>query len=202
MRNKIIGLFGLGVLALSAVIVFQPSLVKANPFEFLLENNGTQSPTATTSVTYMTPGTATTTYTYDTYAGSSADPYATNNLALELQLTGSSTPVATSNYATTTYSIAIEYSNDNLDWYSDNYTPFATTTVNVNPTTPITRTITLGYSQLTDGSLLATTTPTKRLINVQAPTRYVRAVISIPIGTNATNGAVWGQFAGQKETPQ
>ena len=159
---------------------------KANPLEFLVENSATGSISAsTTALGYLSPGAGTTTVAYDSYNYGNADQYATNALSLVLQFTGSTTPI-NGTVATTTYNVAIEYSQDNLDWYTANGGLLATTTA-------------LGW-ETSKGVLIASTTPTKLLLNLTAPTRYVRAIVSIPLGS--TNGSVWGEFIGQKETPR
>lgn len=186
MKTKLIGLIGLVSIIVAGVAYSIPYIARANPSEFLVENSTTGSVIASTTVMgYLSPGVGTTTIpAYDTYNYGNAGQYATNNLALVLQFTGSTTP-SNSAVATTTYNVAIEYSQDDVDWYSSATSQFATTT-------------TLGW-ETTGGVLVGSTTPTKVLLNLSAPTRYVRAIVSIPQGS--TNGSVWGSFIGQKQTP-
>lgn len=183
---------------IAAFVAFYQAPVHANPLGFA---NGAMTATATTSLKYMKPGTATTTFTYDAYGvngsnqSNSGNTNAPTKLALALQFTGSSTP-KNSAIATTTYKVSLEYSTDNKDWYGDAYTAFGTTTNAQNITLLTSRTFKLG-TQTSKGVLIGSTTPTKVLIGIEAPTRYVRAVVTIPIGS--TNGAVWGELLPEKE---
>lgn len=164
----------------------------ANP-SYFARSPGTSS--ATTSPRFMTAGTATTTETFNTSVGTSQ---AMNSAVLYLFLVGS-TSVQTS-YATTTYNVALEYSDNGIDWGGDTYIDggaTATTSQVLSFTNPNTRNVVLGGISTLGGTVLATTTGTVRLMNVPTPTKYVRAVISIPAGS--TNGAVWAQFIGKRE---
>lgn len=178
-------------------------IAHANP-SFFLRN---QTANATTTLSYLTPGAATsTTPTFDLGAGGGQGG---DSAILALALTGSTTP-SNATFATTTYSVAIEYSqggngNDcvatptSCDWYADGMFP-ATTTTSVGISGTKVHTITLGTETL-NGIKLASTTPTKVLYEVPAPTRYVRAVISVVPGANATNGAVWAEFIAKRQNP-
>ncbi len=197
MVNRLnLGIF-IGIVA-AAILAFAV-VTKANPLEFLVENTTTGSVTASTTLLgYLSAGTGTSTIPYDTYNFGNANTYASNGLALALQFTGSTTPT-NSAVATTTYNVTFEYSQDNIDWYSDAYLLRATTTNPLLAATPISTTFVLG-TQTSGGLKVGSTTPTKFLLNVPAPTRYVRAIITIPSGS--TNGAVWGLFIGQKQSSQ
>lgn len=179
-----------------AIAIFASSgfyfTARANPSFFVRS----QSATATSTVSYMTPGTATTTIPSFDLGVSGAQ--GADSAVLALQFTGSTTP-NNSAVATTTYNVAIEYSQDNVDWYSDSYSQFGTTTVAQNITTQTSRSISLG-TQTIKGSLIASTTPTKVVINVPSPMRYVRAIISVAIGS--TNGSVWGEFVAKRQGAQ
>lgn len=175
-------------LILAIVMMFSVSFVQANPSFFIRQNNGVSTTATSTMLGYLTPGTATTTIYFDSQAN--GNPYGAESAILALQLTGSTTPVAGSTVATTTYKIGIEYaqagencitSPTSCDWYSDS--SFATTT-------------TLGW-QTEKGVLVASTTPTKIFVDIPTPTRYTRTIISIPAGS--TNGAVWAEFVAKKE---
>lgn len=178
-------------LVLAALVLGSGVLVvKANPSFFVR---------STAATGYMTPGTATTTATFDTGVNAAGS---VDSAFLALQLTGSTSPFATTNYATTTYNIAIEYSQDSVDWYKDAHT-IGTTTAAMNATQPVTRTISLGSTALdanvSGGVALSTTTPTKMIFEVPTPTRYVRAVITIPVSSTGTNGFVRAEFIGKRQ---
>lgn len=174
--------------ALASWFLFAPG-AGANPASYTRQ----QSAAATSTLAYIQPDTATTTLaTLDSQGGNT---FALNASAvLALQLLGSSSPsgngVGAVNYATTTFNIGFEYSQDGIDWYRAAATSTESTSVG-----PTFFNITLGTTTQA-GLVLSTTTPTKRLVTVPTPTRFVRPVISIPGGTN---GAVWGEWVAQKQ---
>lgn len=193
-------LLGVGLLAL---VVSFGAVAKANPSLFLLGQLSSSSST----VTYLTPGTASTTIGSLSSSGTSLGYFdlgaggaqGADSAILALQFTGSSTP-NNSAIATTTFNVSIEYSQDRSDWYGDSYDGFATSTVTQNRSANTVYKFTLG-TQLLSGNVVASTTPTKFLINIPTPTRYVRAIVTIPTGTGSTNGAVWGQFIAKRQAP-
>ena len=152
------------------------------------------NPIATSTITYMTPGTATTTLTYDSFhSGQSA----TNGIALLLQVTASTSQ--------TQFNINEEYSQDGIDWYQGNATVagaygYATTSLPVN----------IGqvaqyqwqYSTSTPGlgANGAFQNTDNRIINLPTPTRFIRAIITLKIG--GANGGVWAQLIPMKTQPQ
>ena len=183
--NYKLGIVGTRVILAVGLLLVQS--VMANPLLF----SRNQTATATTTKSYMTPGTATTTLVFDSNAG--GDSFASDSATLFLQLTGSTTP-SNAAVATTTFKVTFEYAHSILgtdcltdqtlcDWYSDGIV--ATTTK-------------LGW-QTEKGVLVASTTPTKIFLDVPTPTRYVRANISVANITSNLNGAVWAQFIAQKQ---
>ena len=81
MRNKILAAI-LGTCAIFGIAF----VVHASPLEIHQSNT-----TATTTVSYMTPGTGTTTYYYDSYGSGYADPNAADRANMLVQFTASST---------------------------------------------------------------------------------------------------------------
>lgn len=189
---------GIGAaICLVAVLVFASyNFAKANPSFF--NRKGTNATLATSTQAFITPGAATSTLTYDLGLGAAQGA---DSAILALAFTGSSTP-SNSALATTTYNVSIEYSQDGIDWYGDGMFP-STTTPNVGVGAAKTHSITLG-TQTTGGSLIGSTTPTRVLFEVPTPTRYVRAVFSIPLqlnGTNNANGALYAEFVSKRQNP-
>ena len=171
---------------------------KANPLEFLVENQGTYGPTATTSITYMTAGTATTTSNvYDTYANGNGNTYATNKLALEVQFTASSTASTLGwfyEYTQGTAGADCVNTPKSCDWYADN-TLLATTTVN---TATVAQTYVWTFASSTQGGGLPSGNRVNKMFIVPTPARYVRAVLYLVPAS--ANGGVWAAFIGQKES--
>ncbi len=163
-----------GLIAIAAFGFFLTA--HANPSFFI--RSGT---TATTSpIGFITPGLATTTIpSFDLGVGGAQGA---DSVILALQFTGSTTPNNAA-IATTTFKVIVEQSQNNVDWYSDS--SFATTTV-------------LGWETI-NGVLIASSSPTKFAIPVSAAMRYVRANVSIPLGS--TNGSVWAEFIAKRQNP-
>lgn len=161
-------------------------VARANP-SFFTRANGLAcgSLTATTSVSYMTAGTATTTYTFDTGCATAGSA---DSAVFVAQLTGSSTA--------TILTTSFEYSQDGVDWYSDSLSQGATTT-SAQALTPA-RTYTLAFASTTVGGLGGVGNGrVYRAITVPTPTRYVRAIQSLTPAS--TNGAVWGEFVSKRQ---
>lgn len=175
------------IIALLAIIVGTAHTAEANPIFF---PTTCQTATATTSVTYMSAGLATTTLSCDSY--SSGNPRGALRMSLLTQFAATSSSIL---------KINIEYSQDNIDWYQDggniNFN-FATTTKpfdigQVNS-------YTYNYSSTTPGLGAALNATSTRIVLINTPTRYVRAVYTIPSGSTA--GAVWAQLVPIKEASQ
>ena len=172
--------------------------VHANPSYF---SPTAQTATATTTPTYMTPGTATSTLVFDSFGNGST--YSVNSTELFVQFSGSST----TSQLNTTLEYANSYSGTDCsliptscDWYQDtfsNVTAYSTSTTGISLNTIPSYTWTLASSTV-NGVL--TSGPTKKAVAVKIPTRYVRAVFTCGIG--GTNCAVWAQFNPSKERPE
>lgn len=164
---KIAGI--LVALFVTALLLFLAPIAKANPLAFLTP---VQTATATSSVAYMTSGLATSTLTFDSYAQGQIK--ATDKGILLLQTVASST--------SSVFTIAFQYSQDNIDWYNDNTTA---TTTNTNVAVP----------QVFSFTATGTAT-TSRALPVNFPTRYVRVQSSV-LGAS---GAVWQQIVPQRQS--
>lgn len=173
------------------------STVKANPSFFVRQNNGTTT-TASTTVTYMTAGTATTTKYFD--AGV-AGAQAVDNAVFLTQLTGSSTGAVLNvafEYAMPTSGADCIATPTACDWYADalfaNTNASSTQKYSINNANAFALTFASttqgGAAGRGDGRIL-------RAVTVPTPTRYVRAVMTLPSGS--TNGAVWGEFTGKRQ---
>lgn len=151
------------------------NVANANPLQF---KPTVQTATATSSVAYMTAGTATSTLTIDSNAP--GQPFVTDQMALLIQNVASST--------SSILNIAIQYSQDGIDWYSDNGTVVATST-------PFQIQVADTYTWTAAG-----TATTSKALFVRTPTRFVRAVFSVPAGAAA--GGVWAQWVPSRQISQ
>lgn len=167
----VIGIFGITGTAL------------ANPSYF---STGVKTDTETSSVDYLTPGTGTTTLTYDTYV--SGQTTKADSAALLTQFAGSSTAAI--------LGINLEYSQDGIDWYKDNLDLGATTTQSVSLNTA--KSYSWNFASSTVGGGVVTNangaTSTK-IFTVKTPTRYIRAIYTI----TGANGAIWATLIPSKE---
>lgn len=169
MKNK--SIVGGAVVAALGIALSFAAFAHANPSYFVPT---VQTAAATSTASYMTPGTATTTLTYDTF--NAGNNYKTNSATLLSQFAASTTP---------TFNINLQYSQDGIDWYADNLNVFAAGAIAV--ITPNSYT------------LAATASSTFKAININTPVRFVRVQYSIASGGN---GAVWGQIVPNKEIAQ
>jgi hypothetical protein len=189
-KTFFVGLLIAIVLAASAITV------KANPSFFV---RTVQTATATSTIAYMTPGNATSTLIYDSYA--QGTPRASDSALLLTQFTASTTA---SNLA-----IALEYSNGDgstdcstspglCDWYKDNL--FTITNASTTQATNIAVASSLAWnfasSSQGGAAVLSTNQRALKAILVPMPTRYVRAVFTI----TGANGAVWAQIVPKRES--
>ena len=196
-KTNIYGLYLIGMLA-----VLSGLLYLLNPFEKAAANPSTISQpgvdklataSASSTPTFMRAGTATSTLTLDTingYATTTLTPLvsdgitnaiAINEAFLAVQMTGSSS-------VNSLVRVNWEYSNDGIDFYRDNATSTVLTYSSSTPNgiggqafTSLPQHRSTG--NITQGFLLAVPS---------IPSRYVRAVLTVPIGSlNSTN---WAQY--------
>lgn len=142
----------------------------ANPLQFVPT---VQTATATTTRAYLTTATTATT-TFDSFTPG-GQIKAANNATFFLQVEASST--------SSIIGVKFQYSQDGVDWYEDNISLAATTTV-TNIQTP--------HSYTWPAQTVATSS---RAFTVPTPTRYVRAVVS----TTGASASIWNQFIPLRE---
>lgn len=183
----------LGIIGIASVAYANPSFLGSKA----------SSSTASSTVTYMTPGTATTTVIYDSYGQggtnqtSAYNSSKTDEAFLAIQLTASST--------STTLNVDLEFANgsncyaapNTCDWYRNNLEALSTTTspalLNQN------QTMTWTFASSTQGQI---GDPTKinrvnKMVTIPTPTRYTRAIFTLPAGS--ANGAVYAEIQPVKE---
>ncbi len=170
-------------------VVLAPS-VYANPSIF---SPTVQTSSATTTVNFMSAGNATTTLTLDTYYPNTIGSYTKSTDAILLmQFAGSSTSA--------TLNGTVEYSQDCIDYYSDNYVTASTSPTN---SLQINNTFSWLFASTTIGggkvsaALSATST---KAIRIYTPTRCVRVVLTQPVGS--ASGAIWAQLVPNREKPE
>lgn len=181
---------------LAALVSF---IILISPFEKAQANPsniyGVQTAAATTSLVYMTAGTATTTLTLDNYIGNvlPGNYINTNQPAVSGGVSDSVTALIqfTASTSGSILKVRPEISQDGIDWYPYN-TPLAT----ISTTTPI-----AGYSDYqwtvatTSANGLPGTSNAMKQLNsltiTNVPTRYIRLIFTIPIGSS--NGALWSE---------
>lgn len=166
--------------------VFSSHKAEANPSGFSCP---AYSSIASSSPVYLGAGTATSTLLYDTYCvngtnqPNTGNTRTTNTLALLTQFTASST--------SSVMNASVEYSQDGIDWYQDNYLISGVGAVNIQA--PVSYTWT--YVNSTIGGIANSGNRLGKVVRIYPPTRYVRVVYSL----TGANGAVWGQILPIKE---
>ena len=160
------------------------------------------SQTATSTVgTQLTVGAGTSTLTYDSWQRSGTNQtdaggtYAPNKVALLAQVNASST--------SSVFQFRFEYSQDGIDWYSDNIIEGATTTaIQIGAVTKQYQwtfaSSTIGGVAVTNGQrgYNATLNRDSKILQVPLYTRFVRVVVSV----TGANGYFYGEFQPIRET--
>lgn len=168
--------------ALVATVTLFALPTHANPSYFLRcsVTGCPQQSLATSSPAYLAAGTATSTIVFDTTrAGSNGS----DSAVLLTQFTASSTAAK--------LVIAIQYSQDKIDWYDAN-------TYNQSTTSPVQDATTAQTFLLSAPS--TTSSSTLKAITVATPTKWIRAIFTIPAG--AGNGAAWAEFVAKQQGGQ
>ncbi len=180
--------------------------VHANPSQILDK----PSAVSTSTITFMTPGTATTTQAFDTQAGGITPA---DSAALAVQFTASSTTsilgyrfeYTQGNPSNASIDCSSAVNQSNCDWYSDNLgftITNASTTQSIVSTVPNTYTWTFSSStSMCDSSTnLALNNRGCKIVSVPTPTRYVRVVFFLASSTlGGTNGAVWSDWIPKRQ---
>lgn len=184
----------IGGLCLVALLVVGVAYVHANPSQILTNPTAV----ATTTIVYMTGGTATTTNAFDTQKDGQ---YVPETSTLEIQFTASSTAsVLTWQYEYSDGIVGIDCTATPLacDWYSDSLTVSSASSTPSSNLTQI-NSFTWTFASSTIGGLAVSTTNNRasKIVNVRTPVRYVRAVFSC--GAGGQPCAVWSNFQAKKE---
>lgn len=192
LKNKVALTVVSAVVLLSLFLLITPTHANVGGFPA-----GAKTATATTTPAVMTPGTGTSTVTYDSYSLNGTNQPSqgvvtyTDSASLLVQFTASTTA--------SKLKIAYEYSQDGIDWYADGVTAYfaSTTTGVITVTPPNSMSWTFASTSVGGGSVLANNNIATEILNVKTPTRYVRAVIS----DTGANAEVWAQFVPKKQQP-
>lgn len=174
-------------LVIAAVAVFGfATLVHANPF---YAGSPAKSAVATTTVSYLTPGTATSTTVYDSYEQNGTNEVNKGDLTFPTQVA-----VAVQGNASSTSSvlgITCEFSDDRLDWYSNEIFPASTS----NPVLIAqANNFSMVYASTTVGGV-GNTPRYQKLVVCPVPLRYVRAILT----DTGANLSVWSAIYPTKQ---
>lgn len=194
MKKYLLPTFGF-IAVFFVIFLINGGKVSANPSQ---NQSSNLTATTSTSVGFMTPGTATTTYYKDTQADGS---FIADAGFLEVQFNASST--------SSTLNWTYEYANDVsgvdctatplvCDWYTDSLlNDFGTTTTKY---VALNNTYSWTFASTSSGGagVSANNNRGTKILTVYTPVRYIRAVFSIPPGS--TNGAVWANFITKRQS--
>lgn len=128
--------------------------------------------TATSTLANIAPGVGTTTLLYDSY--NTGQPFATENAVLMVLDTASST--------SSVLKVALQYSQNGLDWYNDDINVVATSSLQT-------------FNTYTYTAVSTTASTSGFAIPVLTPTRYVRVIFS---STGATN-SIFAQITPRRQ---
>lgn len=171
--------------------------VLANPSFF---PNTSTTATATSTVSYITTGAATTTLYLDTYTQASGNPYKADNSTLLVQFVASSTASilgVSLEYALGTPGIDCTSTPTACDWYANDLLAASTTPAITAVAVSNALSWTFASSSQGGGAVLSSNNRSLKIFDVQTPTRYVRAVFSV----TGANGAIWAAFQPIKQNP-
>lgn len=191
---KKIYLFGTVIAIFFTALFIQSNLTNASPEFFLLPN----AETATTTVNYMTPGTATTTIYFNSYA--SGNTTGAKSATLNIQYTATNTASMLKwryEFARNTSGVDCTVRPTACDWYSETVDlgGTASTTIEVRNF----KEYSWLFASSSQGAAGVATNNNRALktISVPTPMQYVRAIFYVPTGVS--NGGVWASFVAKKE---
>lgn len=190
--NKItFSAINLAIFAVLFVLMSFAPFTNANPLAWIRSSGTTcQTAAATTTVTYMSPGTATTTLTCDTYAlGSGSVKLAPDSIYVRVYEAASSTA--------SIQAVRFEWSDDGVDYYADNALTTTDTASSTN-TVGDYKEYRWNYASTTPGAAAVGNSNTGlRTIEVPVKGRYVRAMFYVPVG--ATNSSIWAGITAKRQ---
>lgn len=186
----------LAIVAIAAALLLPGTQAHANPF---YAGTRAVSAAATTTVSYLTPGLATSTVVYDSYEANGTNQANGGNqtlpdsLAVLVQGNASST--------LTTLTLACEFGLDNpasglIDWYQNEVLGATTTNAGVqNISVPNSMSFTYASSTVGGTAGTGSTSRFAKAFVCPVPTRYVRAVIS----DTGAGASVWTALVPKKQ---
>jgi hypothetical protein len=171
-----VGVAALAVIFLVSMFGFSVQKAKARPSQV----DVTASATATTSPTYMTPGTATSTVVWDSRE--------VDSNTVMIQFTASTSAARLDWY--TQYSNNYNPSTGNGDWYNEDARLSSISGIDHASTTVTHRWL--------PGSTTASTS-LKAVQVSEVASRWKRIVFFIPVGVSSTNGALYTEIAQKRD---
>lgn len=188
--QKLLGILVFGAVGFMVLYFsYQPQYASANPSQFCIDSTAA----ATTTVTYMKPGLATTTLQFNNCGGSPPTDAIDSALAQIIFQASTTAPVLKAR---------VEHSYNGIDWYPENDAMYVATTPVSLASTTVQTTPFHDYSF----TLSTTTTDTAGTgafnrvhvsLNVNTPTPYNRIIISMPTGGG--EGSLYLQVVGKKQ---
>jgi hypothetical protein len=173
-------------IVVSLTVIWGSKAAKAEPSQILTKATAS----ATSTVSYLAAGTATTSLSWDTQEDGG---FSMDTAALNIQFAGSSTA--------SVLRIEIQHSQDDINWYPSGgsfVSGFATTSKPFD-LSQISQ-FNYHFSSTTQNSIAVTnanSATSTRSLEVRVPERYIRAIFTLPVGS--AGGAVWAQFVGKRQ---
>jgi hypothetical protein len=171
----------LGII-IAVVLIGGATVVKANPSLFLQEYSDIAG-ASTSTLAYMTPGTGTTTLTYN----NTINGLDSASILIQYTATTTGSPVL---------KMRVEHSQDGVDWYSE----AGILTSNASTTNLTGSFADYQFNIATSTSVIGpsgSVTRINQLVRINTPLKYNRAVFYVPAGGG--NGGLWAQLVAKKE---
>lgn len=153
---------------------------------------------ATTTRSVMSAGTATTTLYCD--AGASGTNQAYDSAVLTIDMNASST-LSNLNwfyeYSQGVNGVDCTATPTACDWYADSITSQATSTS--NSAVAVANSYSWKFASTTQGGAAGSLDRGLKVVNVPTPTRYIRVVFTLPVGS--LNANIWASLVSKKQLP-
>lgn len=192
MKKIILFLAPILFVSMVVILLVQSKKADANPSFFLQD----KSAAASSTISYMTAGTGTTTNAFDTQ-GDGGFPTDSAVLGIILHATSTGTVLNWKyEYADSTANVDCSVTPLSCDWFQERLSSavIASTTVMLQSAPVYSWTFATSSNA---GGVSGITGTSTLMIDVPTPTRYVRVVFFLPVGSQ--NGAVWSEWIGKKQ---
>lgn len=198
MNNKL-SISAFAFVVLFMLYIFGTSIVRANPSSII----ESKSASATTTLTFMTPGNATTTRVIDLQA----DNAPADTAALLIRFNSSSTASVLkwryefAQNPANQYGVPVDCvaTPGQCDWFSESVSATVDDTASTTVEVGAFKEYSWQFASSTPGGVTAPQDNGLKMVILPTPTRYIRVVFYLAPGIGMGNGAVWSDLAYKRE---